>query len=115
MMIFAVNAYKKANGGYISLGKGMGVTYLTGLLMAVVSMIISLAIILIFGVQVPDAINSPELVDSYSKMSSFGPLLLASLFSMSLGCAVGAVIAFIISLVTKKERPFKFNTHSKTH
>lgn len=107
LMYFAVNEYKKSNGGFVSLGKAFGVTFLTGLFIAVINFIIGLLIIAIFGFPQGQA---SELMDM-SEPSTLGLIALASAFSLLGGCMVGAFIALIISLVVKKEKPIQFNVN----
>lgn len=110
VMTFAVLNYKKMSGGFVSFGRAFVISYLTGLMMAVIGLIFSLTWIYFFGL--PQA--SMEGLEEMSKMfenenTTFMVMAAASFFSMLIGCAIGAVIALIVSAATKNERPINFN------
>ncbi len=109
-MVLAVKEHRdKKQQGFISLGKAMGVSYLTGLIIAIIGMI---ATLLYFFVINPDfyadiaadqGLSLPDSGDSSAMNLIMAGTLIVSFF---VGCFTGAIAALIVSAVMKKERPY---------
>jgi len=106
-MFLALMSYKKSNGGFVSLGKAFGITYLTGLFMAIVGVIASLLMMYTFG------------MDNYAtnfegvgmEPPAFKLILFATLTFFFFNCIGGAFAALIVSAIMKRDRPISFNTY----
>jgi ABC-type multidrug transport system permease subunit len=108
LMILAIKAYKKYNDGVASFGKAFLVTFLTGLFIAFVSWIFTILLSYIIGV--PDITMGVETnnISEENVYYSFIRILAGSLPSLFLNCVFGGIMALIISLVTKNNRPIDF-------
>ena len=110
-MTFAILNFKRINEGFASLGQAFGVTFLTGLFMAVVSLVFSIIMMLGFGFASFGMGDINEFNNAVgNEFTSVFLVIWTSITSLFFGCMVGAVIALIISVITKKERPLGFNT-----
>ncbi|MDF1698920.1 MAG: DUF4199 family protein [Saprospiraceae bacterium] len=108
MMVLAIEAYKKLNEGYASMGKAFGVTFLTGLFMAIAFAAASLLFFLIFGFTTSSSTFMEGGSDIFDGSKIALVTIVATLGGLFTGSMAGAVIALIVSLVTKKERPVGF-------
>lgn len=109
-MTLAVINYKKINGGFVSLERAFLVSYLTGVMMAVIGMLFSLIWFYVIGIS-GDCIESIKRVGAIflGKGSTLIIMTVASLFSLFVGCAMGTLVALIIALATKQDRIMNFN------
>lgn len=109
IMIFAVKEHRdKKQQGIISLGKGMAVSFVTGLIMSIVSNAANLIYALVINPTfitdaLPTEIDPGIVNESTMKLAMVG----STAFSFVMGCIIGAVIALIISAVMKKDPPFR--------
>lgn len=107
IMFFSVRSYKNSNGGFVSLGRAFGVTFLTGLLMAVVNLILTTLFTFIYGFPQSSIEGMPDMSES----STLGVILLTGVFGLISGCFVGGFIALILSLIVKRDKPVQFNVN----
>jgi len=105
VLILSVKFFKKNNEGFITLKQGFCVSFVTGCIMAFFDMLISLILIL----SIYDSSALGDFESSFnlteSDFSAYLDVVLSFLESFILGCLVGAIVAWIISLVLKKQRP----------
>jgi uncharacterized membrane-anchored protein len=103
-MFLSANEYKKSNEGYLTMGRAMGITYLTGLFIAVLSNIYSLILTYFYGMNLlADQISFDPL--------SFKYILIANLSMFVFGCMSGAIVALIVSVIMKRNKPISFNSN----
>lgn len=110
IMTLAILKYKKTNDGFASLGKAFLVTFLTGLMIAVASTIFSMIMMFVFGYNAFGMNEFNSMDEGFSGTSmKFWLIFLSSLSSLLFSSMAGAIVALIISAITKKERPLNFN------
>jgi len=111
VMTFAIINYKKINEGFASFGKAFAVTFLTGFVMSFASMIFRLVVMLGFGITTFGMSDFSEMDNAFgNKATTMILVVWSSLSSMIFGAMGGAIVALIISAITKKERPLGFRT-----
>lgn len=85
IMVLAVKAFKKDNNGFISLGKAFVLSFITGLIIALVTKMISLGW-------------------SYINDFSYNLIISNIMYDLVVNSVLGAIVAFIVSLVLRKEK-----------
>lgn len=116
IMIFSIKEYRdKFSNGYISLGKGMLVSYGSAFMMGSVGILFNLLYFLV----IDPTYMQRQLEKSYTDMgidpstmshatNMYTPIMIAGtqVTSFALGCVFGAILSLIVSAVMKKDRPY---------
>lgn len=117
IMIFSLLEYRdQRSRGYLSIGKGIIVSYGSTMLMGVISLFFSIFYLLVID---PDYMNRimrreyGELLDDSATTTidqepliTSGVLVSSYVASFILGCIIGLIISLIISAIMKKDPPF---------
>lgn len=116
IMVFSIRSYRDKHAqGYISLGKGMAISYSSAMIMGVLNVLLTLFYLLVID---PDLIarrNAAALAESGLPPSVISDLPQVSKLSIiysqigtfAIGCLVGGAIALVISAIMKKDRPYR--------
>lgn len=109
LMVLVARNYKRNNEGFMSLKKAFSVTFLTGLIICIGNFISSFILVYLCE----DAQSFKHVFESFG-ISDLDPNYLlvyavALFMALIIGCLLGAIVALLIGLATRKERPKGFN------
>lgn len=108
IMYLSTSKYRESCGGFVTLGKAFLNSFLTGLLMALVSLVFTIIWYYFIGMPGQEGMDTLNSITENSS-TRFLIILGATLFSFLMGCGVGAIVALIVSAILKKNPPISWN------
>jgi uncharacterized protein DUF4199 len=113
IMVFAIKEHRDQHQkGFISLGKALLISYITGLIMATASIIFNLLYMLVINPNyMADSLGNIEGMEGMDTSTMLGgdytmAIVFSTITSYVMGCVVGVFIALIVSAIMKKDLPF---------